>query len=271
MQYSIAIVTRSEADRQTLASSLQDWFRHSIVIASLMHKYWLNKHNRAKRVTVIVPLFIFMGQEEVLHLLTPKINLVLIVAFDRLRLVHRVIQRQQELLKSLHHRRRRTKIHIMDVSQPGLDGDSMMGLHQVHVRVTPRLRRGIAGSSTATITQIIATMVRVASMVIPVSPHALLLGAHVMSGRGESLSSASLVVPVLPSAAPLSAPVPLSSRGPPVIPVIPAAVLSLPGPVIVAPLPAELVSASAVILVITVAHCVSVKAEFQDSFAISAF
>lgn len=60
-----------------------------------------------------------MGQEEILHLLTPKINLVLIVAFDRLRLIHRVIQREQELLKSLHHRRKRTKIHIVDVSQPG--------------------------------------------------------------------------------------------------------------------------------------------------------
>lgn len=60
-----------------------------------------------------------MGQEEVLHLLTPKIDLVLIVAFDRLSLIHRVIQRQQELLKRLHHRRGRTKIHIVDVSQPG--------------------------------------------------------------------------------------------------------------------------------------------------------
>ncbi len=60
-----------------------------------------------------------MGQEEVLHLLTPKIDLVLIVAFDRLRLIHRVVQGQQELLKGLHHRRGRTKIQIMDVSQPG--------------------------------------------------------------------------------------------------------------------------------------------------------
>lgn len=59
-----------------------------------------------------------MGQEEVLHLLTPEIYLVLIVAFDRLRLIHRVVQRQQELLKGLHHRRGRPKIHIVDVSQP---------------------------------------------------------------------------------------------------------------------------------------------------------
>lgn len=51
---------------------------------------------------------------------------------------------------------------------------------------------------------------------LPVSPHALLLGAHVMTWRGKSLSSAPLVVPVLSSAAPLTAPVPLSSRGPPV-------------------------------------------------------
>lgn len=59
-----------------------------------------------------------MGQEEVLHLLPPEIDLVLIVAFDRLRLIHRVVQGQQELLKGLHHRKGRTKIHIMDVSQP---------------------------------------------------------------------------------------------------------------------------------------------------------
>lgn len=195
-----------------------------------------------------------MGQEEVLHLLTPKIDLVLIVAFDRLRLIHRVIQRQQELLKRLHHRRRRTQFHIVDVSQPGLNGDPMVRLHEVHVRVTPGLRGGIAGSSTASITKIIATMVRVASMVIPVSPHALLLGAHVMTWRGESLSSASLIVPVLSSTAPLTAPVPLSRRGPPVIPVISPTVLSLPGTVIVAPLSAEFVSASAVVLVIAVAH-----------------
>lgn len=43
----------------------------------------------------------------------------------------------------------------------------MMRLHQVHVRVTPRLRRGVAGASTTSITQVIATMVRVTSMVIP--------------------------------------------------------------------------------------------------------
>lgn len=42
-----------------------------------------------------------------------------------------------------------------------------MGLHQMHVRMTPRLRGGVAGSTPTSITQVIATMVRVTSVVIP--------------------------------------------------------------------------------------------------------
>lgn len=49
------------------------------------------------------PLLIFMSQEKVLHLLPSKIQFVVIIAFDSLGLVHRVIQRQEKLLKGLHH------------------------------------------------------------------------------------------------------------------------------------------------------------------------
>lgn len=59
-----------------------------------------------------------MGQEEVLHLLSTEVNLVIVVAFDGLRLIHRIVQGNQELLEGLHHRRRLNQIHVMNVSQP---------------------------------------------------------------------------------------------------------------------------------------------------------
>lgn len=71
-----------------------------------------------KKRTKIVPLFVFMSQKEVLHLLTAEVNLVLIVAFDRLSLIHRIIQGQQELFKALHYGRGRTQIHVMNIAEP---------------------------------------------------------------------------------------------------------------------------------------------------------
>lgn len=57
------------------------------------------------KIAKIVPLLIFMSQKEVLHLLPTKVDLVLIVAFDGLSLINRIIQGQQELLKALHYGR----------------------------------------------------------------------------------------------------------------------------------------------------------------------
>lgn len=57
-----------------------------------------------------------MSKEEVLHLLPSEVYLVLIITFDCFGLINRVIQRQKELLKALHHRRWQAQIHIMDVS-----------------------------------------------------------------------------------------------------------------------------------------------------------
>lgn len=59
-----------------------------------------------------------MSQKEVLHLLSAEVDLVLIVAFDCLRLIYRIIQGQQELLKALHYGRRWTQVHVMDVAKP---------------------------------------------------------------------------------------------------------------------------------------------------------
>lgn len=59
-----------------------------------------------------------MSQKEVLHLLPAEVNLVLIVAFDCLSFIHRIIQGQQELLKALHYGRGWTQIHVMDVTKP---------------------------------------------------------------------------------------------------------------------------------------------------------
>lgn len=78
------------------------------------------------KATEIVPLFIFMSQKEFLHLLSAEVDLVLIVAFDSLSLIHRIIQGQQELLKALHYRRGRTQIHVMDVAKPNRRETSWM-------------------------------------------------------------------------------------------------------------------------------------------------
>lgn len=59
-----------------------------------------------------------MRQKKVLHLLPTKVNLVLIVSFDCLSLIDRIIQRQQELFKALHYGRRWTNIYVMDVAEP---------------------------------------------------------------------------------------------------------------------------------------------------------
>lgn len=100
----------------------------------------------------IVPLFILMSQKEILHLLSAEVDLVLIVAFDCFSLIHRIIQGHQELLKALHYRRGRTQIHVMNVTKPCLNGDTMMRLHEVQVRVAPVLWWAIAGPSSASIT-----------------------------------------------------------------------------------------------------------------------
>lgn len=50
-----------------------------------------------------LPLLIFMSQEKILHLLPAKIQFVVIIAFDSLGLIHRVIQRKEELFEGLHH------------------------------------------------------------------------------------------------------------------------------------------------------------------------
>lgn len=66
-----------------------------------------------------IPLFIFVRQKEVLHLLPAEVDLVLVVLIDGLRLVHGVVQGHQELLEVLHDGRGRTEVHVMDVAQPG--------------------------------------------------------------------------------------------------------------------------------------------------------
>lgn len=111
-----------------------------------------------------------------------------------------------------------------------------MRLHQVQVRVAPVLWWGVAGASTTSVSQVVSPMVRVSTMVVPaqgqteelrgagtsckdgrkvlqlispVSSHAFLLWTHVMSGWGESLPTTSLIIPVLSTATPFPAPVPL--------------------------------------------------------------
>lgn len=59
-----------------------------------------------------------MSQKEFLHLLSAEVYLVLIVAFDCLSLIHRIIQGQQKLLKALHYWRGRAQVHVMDVTKP---------------------------------------------------------------------------------------------------------------------------------------------------------
>lgn len=67
-----------------------------------------------------------MSQKEVLHLLSAEVNLVLIVAFYCLSLVHRIIQGQQELLKALHNGRGWTQIHVMNVAKSNRKETSQM-------------------------------------------------------------------------------------------------------------------------------------------------
>lgn len=79
-------------------------------------------HHCVEKATKTVPLFIFMSQKEVLHLLSAKVNFVLIVPLDCLRFIYRVIQGQQKLLKALHYWRGRTQVHLMDVTKPERNG-----------------------------------------------------------------------------------------------------------------------------------------------------
>lgn len=64
-----------------------------------------------------VPLLIFMGQEKILHLLTAKIKLIVVITLNGLRLVHRIIQREQEFLEALHHWGSHPQVHLRDVPQ----------------------------------------------------------------------------------------------------------------------------------------------------------
>lgn len=78
------------------------------------------------------PLLVLVGQEEVLHLLPPEVQLVVIIALYSLSLIHRVIQRQQELFESFHHGRWHTQIDLRNAAQPGgqqgiLDGGKGVG------------------------------------------------------------------------------------------------------------------------------------------------
>ena len=80
------------------------------------------------KATEVVPLFIFMSQKEVLHLLPTEVDLVLIVALDCLGLVHRIVQGQQELLKALHYGRGWPQIHVMEVTEPDVTETRWMEL-----------------------------------------------------------------------------------------------------------------------------------------------
>lgn len=65
------------------------------------------------------PLLVFVSQEKVLHLLPSEVQLVVIVAFNCLRLIHRVIQRQEELFEGLHYGRWHPQVNLCDAAQPG--------------------------------------------------------------------------------------------------------------------------------------------------------
>lgn len=86
--------------------------RKLLIVLAFINRTFVNKTIK------IVPLLIFMGQKEVLHLLPAKVDLVLIVAFDCFSLIHRIIQGEQEFLKALHYGRWWTQIHVMDVAKP---------------------------------------------------------------------------------------------------------------------------------------------------------
>lgn len=68
------------------------------------------------------PLLIFMSQEKVLHLLPSEVELVVIVAFDCLSLIHRVIQGQEEFFEGLHYRWWHTQVNLCNAAQPGGGG-----------------------------------------------------------------------------------------------------------------------------------------------------
>lgn len=53
------------------------------------------------------------------------------------------------------------------LSSPCLDGDAMVRLHEVQIRVAPGLWRSVAGASATTIAQVIPPMVGISAMVIP--------------------------------------------------------------------------------------------------------
>lgn len=61
-----------------------------------------------------------MSQEEILHLLPSKIQLVVIIALNCLCLIHRVIQRQEKLLEGFHHRWWHTQVNLCNATQPGV-------------------------------------------------------------------------------------------------------------------------------------------------------
>lgn len=196
------------------------------------------------------PLLILVSQEEVLHLLPPEVQLVVVVALDRLGLVHSIIQGQEELLEGLHHRGRHAQVDLCYAAQPGLDRQNRV-LHDVDVWVAPGLRGAISWAPTPpSIGHLIATVVWVRAVLIPVSPHALLRGAELVPWRREALPPIPVIVTIFAPTAALPAPVPLS-----VIPIIPStSFISLPGTVVVAALSSKLVPAPSIILVIAVTH-----------------
>lgn len=196
------------------------------------------------------PLLIFMSQEKILHLLPPEVQLVVIVAFDCLGLIHRVIQRQEEFLEGLHYRWRHTQVNLSNAAQPGLDRQDMV-LHDVDVWVAPGLRGAVSWSPTPpSIRHVIATVVWVRAVLIPVSPHALLWGTKFVSRGREALPSVPIIVSIFTPTAALTTTVPLS-----VIPIVPSpSFISFPGTVIVTALPSKFVPASSIVFIITVTH-----------------
>lgn len=66
-----------------------------------------------------VPLFILVGQEEILHLLAPEIQFVVIVALHSFCLIDRIIQGEEELFEAFHHRWGNAEVYLGDVAQPG--------------------------------------------------------------------------------------------------------------------------------------------------------
>lgn len=191
-----------------------------------------------------------MSQEKVLHLLPSEVQLVVIVAFDCLSLIHRVIQRQKEFFEGFHYRWWHTQVNLRNAAQPGLYRQDMV-LHDVDVWVAPGLRGAVSWSPTPpSIGHVIATVVWVRAVLIPVSPHALLRGAKFVSRGREALPSVPVIVSIFTPTAALPATVPLS-----VIPIIPApSLISFPRTVIVAALSSKLVPASPIVLIIAVAH-----------------